>query len=328
MRQVLWLVLVFFLVTNLCFANENRAAAPLTKIVMGGSRNLGMIPVIALKKGCFAEEGLDVEYQEIQVGKLAMDALVAGKIDLGFIVDTNVAFGGFQQSPLRVIASIMKRGDDAIVYRKAAKIDKPLDLKGKKIGYLPATTSHAFLDRFLKSNGLSVGDVTLVILQPASMQSAMEGGQVDAVSCWQPWCRNIIHALPDQVGVFKNPTSLYPSEALLATRDDLLKKDPESLKKFLRALIKAEEFIQSHPAEAQAIMAEEMALAPETLAEIWPEFTMHVDLKKSILNLVNSHGAWIVNSQEDFKGKELPYYRYFFDPSILKSIDPKRVSGF
>ena len=302
-------------------------AADSQPIIMGGSKNIGIVPLIALKKGYFAEQGLNVEYQEIQVGKLAMDALVAGKIDVGFLMDMNIAFGGFQDAPIRVIASIVKRGDDAIIYRKDSKIDKALDLKGKKIGYYPGTASHAFLDRFLKLNKLTMKDITPVILQISAMQPAIEGGQVDAVACWQPWCQNILNTLSDKVGIFKNTASIYPSEGLLATRTDILEKRPEDLKKMLTALIKAEKFIKENPAEAQNIMAEQMHLSPDMMHQIWPDMGPAIELTPSILTLVQQHGAWITDSMDDFKGQILPDYKKFFDPSLLKQIDPKRVEG-
>jgi NitT/TauT family transport system substrate-binding protein len=60
----------------------------------------------------------------------------------------------------------------------------PGDLKGKRVGFTPGTTSDFFLDAFLTANGLTRQDIQPVALKPDEMQDAMIAKKVDAVSTW------------------------------------------------------------------------------------------------------------------------------------------------
>lgn len=124
------------------------------ELTLGSTANLGALPLIAINEGLFPSHQLKVNYTHLQTGKMTMDALIGGDIEVGTIVDSNVAFIGYLENPIKVIASLGVKEDDAIYFRPSTGIANPLDLKGKRIGYIPATTSHIMLARFLARTGL------------------------------------------------------------------------------------------------------------------------------------------------------------------------------
>ena len=80
-----------------------------------------MLPIIAEQQGLLTKAGLSAKRQDIQTGKLAMDAVNSGSLDIGIIVDTNIAFIKFQPAKLKVVAVIAEKSDDAIIARKIGR---------------------------------------------------------------------------------------------------------------------------------------------------------------------------------------------------------------
>lgn len=62
------------------------ATAEELKISIGSTSNLGVLPLIAKHEGVFQAQGLNVEYKKFQTGKMTMDALLAGEIEIGTLV--------------------------------------------------------------------------------------------------------------------------------------------------------------------------------------------------------------------------------------------------
>lgn len=291
----------------------------------GGSYNIGMLPLLAKEKGFFADEGLDVSYEFIQSGKLTMDALLAGKLDVGVIVDSNVSFVNFQKNPLRVIAAIHNPLQDGVVFRRDRGIKTPEDLRGKTIGYLPATTSHIFLSRFLKKHGIKWDEVKTIVLQPPATAAAIRGGSVDAISMWNPWRANALAALENNGGEFANDAGTYPSRTLLAAPYNLIVKQRPAFQAFLKGLLRAEHYANKHPEEVQQLFARLSNIDPKLAAATFGDGKFKVDLNRDSLNLVTEIGSWIIESQRDFQNKKLPNYSHAFRPGLLWAIDPKRV---
>src|SRR5688572_16584042 len=74
----------------------------------GGPKNISMLPLIATTQGFFAKYRLAAAYIDIQTGKKAMDALRTGDLDVGVLVDSNLAFAGYEQADdLRALCCIM-----------------------------------------------------------------------------------------------------------------------------------------------------------------------------------------------------------------------------
>lgn len=81
------------------------------------------------------------------------------------------------------IVGLGKRNFSSIVARDHARLE---ELKGRKIGYSPGSSSHLVLMRGLKAAHMAENDVQLVALEPAEMPEALDKGAVAAFSAWEP----------------------------------------------------------------------------------------------------------------------------------------------
>jgi NitT/TauT family transport system substrate-binding protein len=282
--------------------------------------------IIAVEKGFFKENNLDVTVNYVKTGKIAMDDLLGGKANFANIVETNVAFAGFNNPNIKVLCNFEKVYDAAIVARKDKGIASETDLKGKKIGVMLATTSQVFAEWFLEKHGVSKNDVTMVNLLPAALQSGIiEGSGVDAISLWQPYIYNVQKALGENAITFKG-NEIFTGYMNLAGNADFIAKNKDAVNGLLKGYIQAEEFIKTNKAESIEIIARVLSLDKTVVESIWDEYEFRISLSKELLDATIAEANWIITSQKDFEGKQLPDYSKYFDGSYLKTLDESRVN--
>lgn len=141
-----------------------KSEGPLEKITIGthAGKISGLI-FIAQEKGYFRENGLDATVRLYESGKDAIQDLLAGRVDIGSCAEfvlVNEFFAG--RNNLRVLGSIGMAEINELIARKDRGINRPADLKGKKIGLPLKTVVEYTTGRFLTFAGLSIKDVTLV----------------------------------------------------------------------------------------------------------------------------------------------------------------------
>ena len=324
---ILAVAAVLALIAAACQQAPGPKKAPQTVLVWGGPKNISMVPIIADTKGFFKAEGLDVRPNYLQTGKIAMDAVVSGDLNLGIIVETNIAFVKFQQgADVKVVASLLRKHDDAIIARADQHIRKPKDLEGKSIAIVPGTTSHRFADLFIDFYKLNARKIQFLNqTSPASIQASVLNGSIPAGSVWEPFRYNIQQALGDKVVQF-NDRAIYTAYGLLAVRGDFARREPAAIQAFLRALIRAEAFIRDHPDEAIQILGRELSIDPKILSSIWGEYEMNVRLDESLVKVFVSTGEWAKRTQAGFADKPVPAYTDVLDPSFLSGVDPAKVT--
>lgn len=293
--------------------------------VIAGPRNLCMLPIIAEERGFFEAEGVSCRFEPLQTGIIALNALHSGDIDFAVPVDVNIAFVKYEgASPMRIIATIQEKIDDAVLARRDHGISSPNDLRGKTIAYLPATTSHVFLWRYLQRHGIDFDDVNLRKMTPPAMEAAIVTGAVDAVSVWQPYRYNALKRLGDQAIVLDDD-SLYTVYAALVVREDALDEHRDAYERVLRALFQAEEFARTNQLEAIESLSGILEMTPEALAATWDQYRLRVRLDDAVLATIEEEGEWIKATEKDYEDRSLPDFSDLLLPDILRDLDPNRI---
>jgi sulfonate transport system substrate-binding protein len=122
-----------------------------------------------------------IAYSEFAGGNLIVEAMNAGAIDLGSWSEIPTAFAAASRADVRVIAVL--RGDvnsQVVLVPKSSTATSIADLKGKRVGYVRATTAQYFLFKMLRQVGLSFDDIIPVSLAVADGQAAFRSGAIDA----------------------------------------------------------------------------------------------------------------------------------------------------
>ena len=323
-RKIIFPLIVGTLILLIYFVSSPKIR-PDNQLVLGCPKNICLLPLIAKNQGYFEAHGLNVKIRKLLTGKITMDSLLAKDIDLGTLVDSNIALAGYQpDTPLRVIASLAKRGDNALLARADRGIKSASDLKGKSIGYLPGTSSHIYLARFLEINNIAWHEISPVVMKPPVMQAAIINGDVDAVSFWQPWRSNAVKALDGNYIEFEN--TFYSGAVVLATHQKTIDHSSDKLVRFLAALEDAEQFIATHLDETLTILSKEINIEREVLSKTWHQFNPSLGFTSSAANIIIADAVWIRQTQKAYFDKELPDYKKLFKPEFLLKLSPERVT--
>lgn len=308
-----------------CQQQPEKPAGPPQKITIAYPKTLlSVLPHIALQKGHFLAEGLDVTPQLHAFGKQALQSVLEGKADIAVSADTPIMFavaGG--QKIYLVAAAATSIKAVAIVARKGLGISKPADLKGKRIGVTPGTAGDLYLDSYLATQGIARKDVKIIDMTPDEMPDALAAGRVDAVSVWDPDLKQIERALKDD-GVSFYDERLYSNIACLSAQQDFVRKNPETIRKVLQALVRAEAFVQANPAEAKRRVAELTGTDPPVIEELWNFYDFRVTLTQSLLVSLEDQTRWAVKNRLKAQ-KDMPNYLDVIYPDGLLAVKPDAV---
>lgn len=162
---------------------------------------------VALSKGYFQDQGIDVELIPYVGGHLCFQALTNGEVDLATTSDSVIMFNSFGRRDFSILSSFVESDNDIKVISPAAlEIRDARQLSGKRIGVIHNTASEFFLYSLLLINGIPPQDVKLIPMRPDEMSAALINGHIDAASVWEPYAYealqqsepppNIINAIP------------------------------------------------------------------------------------------------------------------------------------
>ncbi|MCE5182141.1 MAG: NrtA/SsuA/CpmA family ABC transporter substrate-binding protein [Betaproteobacteria bacterium] len=304
---------------------EQQGAGSLQKITVAYTNQPQSTLVhVALAKGYFAEEGLDAQSLMHTYGKAALQSVLENKAEFATVAETPVMFNVLKGEKIFVIANIEASSmNNAIVARKSSGINAPGDLKGKRIGFTPGTTSDFFLDSLLTANGLTRQEIQPVAMKPEEMQDAIMAKRVDAVSTWNYPLTQIKRQLGSD-GTILYDREIYTETFNIAAQQDFVQKNPATVKRFLRALIKAENFVAKNPDEAQAIMSAATKIDKSLIHEVWNSFNYHVVLDQTLLITLEDEARWAMKNKLTDR-TVMPDYLSFIHLDSLREIKPEAI---
>ncbi|WP_052090765.1 ABC transporter substrate-binding protein [Desulfosporosinus sp. HMP52] len=213
---------------------------------------------VAMSKGFFKEEGLEVELSNGQGADKVMTAVLSGQVDIGFAgPEASVYVHNEGKEDNSVVFAQLTNGDGTFLMGREPDPDfKWSDLKGKTViggrkGGMPAIV----LQYVLSKNGMAVGkDVNIdTTMQFAAMPGAFIGGQGDYVIIFEPTASSmekegkayIVASLGKESGE-------VPYTAYFAKKS-MIEKNPELIQKFTNAIYKGQKWVASHTPEEIAL---------------------------------------------------------------------------
>jgi NitT/TauT family transport system substrate-binding protein len=162
-------------------------ASAQTKVGIGISGWTGFAPItLAKEAGIFAKNGLDVTIKKIPPSSRHL-AIASGDIQCAATtIETWITWNAAGVATTILFQVDKSYGADGLVVRN--NIASIKDLKGKTVAASSPGTSPNFLVAwFLKKNGLSIKDVTVVTMEPGPAAQAFLAGQNDAASTYEPY---------------------------------------------------------------------------------------------------------------------------------------------
>ena len=264
----------FALAAATALAPALSAAADLTPIrfTLGWKTQGSDAPfLLALHKGYFAEEGLDVSIDQGEGSAATVTRIMGGAYDAGFgdinaIVQNAAVRPG--ETPVMVY-QLWNRPPFAIVTPKTAGIESPADFEGKTLGGAQGTPTTRMFPVFAELNGVALDKVKTENMAPNLQEPMMIRGQIDGafvftITSWFNLIANRQDPAKDY-NWFKFEDygmDLY-SNGMMVSRK-LLEENPEAVAGLVRAVNRAtQEVAANQDAAVEAIMAFDNLVSPE-----------------------------------------------------------------
>lgn len=286
--------------------------------------NSGLL-YIAEAKGFFTDEGLALTLRTRPTGYEALQDVLRGDADAGAAAETPIAKTLAEGKEVKVIATIFSSSASmGIVARRDHGITKPRDLKGKRIGVVFGTSTHYMLEAFLAFHGIPVDAVTLVAARSDAIVDELASGELDAAASWNPHLARMQQRLGDKAQTF-HPAKYYAATYNLAVRPDYLPRNRDAVDRLLRALLRAESFAGSHPAEADRIISSAIGFEAHPVGGPGDPLAYEVTLKQSLLLATENEVAWHFRRGLVPEGP-FPDVLEAFEPEPLHALKPSGVS--
>ncbi|KKI90504.1 ABC transporter substrate-binding protein [Bacillus sp. SA1-12] len=234
---------------------------------------------VADLEGFFDDENLKVEGIGFASSADGLNALQAGKIDLGMTFGTAAPLTFISKgSDFSIIGGHLEGGHPILVQEKdKAKYKTLEDYKGKKVGTIRMFTSDIVFRSALAEAGIDwKKDLDIVEFKTGGdLLQAISSGKVDvAVSAGSTYLK----AKEQKLAVIAWSNDLNPTHVCcrVVTRKDLLTEDQgEAYKRFLKALIRAERVKNDQPEEAVKAAQKHLKLDDATVNSIVNEEHAH-----------------------------------------------------
>lgn len=226
--------------------------------------------LIALQKGYYKAEGLDVTIDRGKGSAEVVRQLASNVYDMGF-PDINVVMDFNSKNPDQAFPVLMSGYEEApaaIIMLKSSGITEPKQLNGKKLGSAPNDSTFKLFPVFAKQTGIDMSSIQVQNIDPGLREVLLAQKKVDAIP------GQIFNSLLElkAKGVPASDISyfMYKDYGLelyansVAASRQFLKEHPDAVRGFIRATIKGLKDMAHDPELAvNAAVAYEPLLNPD-----------------------------------------------------------------
>lgn len=299
MKKVIISILIIIMVIGICifsfFNKEEKTNLKKVKVAEVAHTIFYAPQYVALKKGYFKEEGLDVELILTPGADKVTSAVLSGDVDIGFCGSeaSIYVYNSGKKDYIVNFAALTKRDGSFIVSRKKIDNFKLEDLKGKYIiGGRKAGMPEMTLEYTLKQNNIDINDLTIdTSVDFSAMAGTFTGGLGDFVTLFEPSATKLENEGKGYVVAYVGE---YGGEVPYTTynaKKSFVKKNKKTIKDFTKAIDKGLDYVWN---------TDEEKIAKE-IVEYFPDMTIN-ELSKMIKRY-KDNDAWNKNtyfSKESF----------------------------
>lgn len=226
---------------------------------------------VAISKGFFKEENLDIEITTGQGADKVMTAVLANQSDIGFAgPEASIyVYNEGKEDYTQVFAQLTKKDGAFLVSRTDDKNFKWENLKGKTIipgrkGGVPYMT----LEYVLKKNGLNPQKDLILddSIKFDLMAGAFTGGTADYVTLFEPTATMTENAGKGYVVASVGEASGEIPYTAYFAKKSYIEKNPETIQKFTNAIYKGQVWVKEH--SSREIAEEIKDFFPDTDVEL------------------------------------------------------------
>ncbi|HEY4856005.1 MAG TPA: ABC transporter substrate-binding protein [Xanthobacteraceae bacterium] len=281
---------------------------------------------MAMDKGLYSQEGLDITYRLFPSGTTAFQAFQTGQGDIVMTGDLpSVQYFFRVKGDYRTIA-VIERDAKGYVAVAQTSITKPQDLIGKTVATRVGSTGSWFISEYLNKNGVDASKVTVKNLDTQVLPAALCGGEIAAFFIWQPVGSRTLEICPDKAHYLTDATGYIQGYLVAGARPQWLASAPgkDIAVRWLRATLKGRDIAQTDFASVAAYAKAKLDLSEKATREQWDTNTRPIAIDKVYYDDFCSLSGW---AQKEKMTEQKIDFQQLTWPDGLKAIDSKLVDA-
>ena len=217
---------------------------------------------VALEKGYYKAEGLDVALSEGNGAQNVLKALAAGNEKFGYGPAVAAAQAVSQGLPVKVVALYQTSAPMGVIAFPDTPLKAPKDLEGKRLAISVGETFGDMIRPFARVNNIDLGQVQLIQMDASARTMQFLSRKIDVMSVY---LSNELPQIEKRAAVKFNVIKvtdfgLSVLGSSMYVSNEFAEKNPETVKKLLRATAKGYRDAMANPKEAARIMEKHMVV--------------------------------------------------------------------
>ncbi|GAA2624629.1 ABC transporter substrate-binding protein [Paractinoplanes durhamensis] len=266
------------LLTAACDADSKAAApeeaggtlTPVTYLTGAGVQGREAFIYVAIEKGYFREEGLDVKVQPGNGTEANLKLLQAGQADYASVDITAalIAYGEKKFVDFTIVNAVQQLNLSCIMALDGSGISSPKDLAGKTIAYIPGGVVFSLFKAYGRLAGVDGSKIKWVVMNAQQMPQNLAAGSIDAATQFAVGKPAVEAAAKGKAAVVL-PFSTYLTDLYgngLGVTKKRMAENPKQVTAFNKAMLRGLEYAMANPDEAGDIYAKYQKLQPAKVA--------------------------------------------------------------
>jgi len=271
---------------------------------------------VALAKGYYKQEGLNVTIVPSKGTADAIKAVDAGIAQLGFIDVPSLVAGGEAAAGVKIVAVNYQKPPYCVFsLNPGANVSSPKDMVGLEFGSSTASFVWKIHQAFMKMNGLDPATLKVVNIDAAARVPMLAARKVQSIDLFVMSEPGIKRAVKDAevkcmlLGDYG--LDIYANG--IGVKEEFLQKNPAAVRGFVRASLRGWKDALANPAEAAKLQVQYVkTLDPDIIVEelaIVRRLAVVPDTEKNGLGTINrekmQRSVDFINNNVDVSGRRL-----------------------
>ncbi|HXJ81558.1 MAG TPA: ABC transporter substrate-binding protein [Candidatus Methylomirabilis sp.] len=281
--------------------------------------------LIAQQKGFATKYGLQLDVKTFESGSFPLEAVTAGDLVAAGTNGALPSLGGRAKGGRYLGVARGLTAPRLACAVATATVKAPKDLEGKNVGILPGSSSELWWARYARYH--KIERVKTVKVAPAEMVTALRGGQIDSFFIWEPWCFRATGIVSGaHVLAYGGDNNVFPFPDLMINfSESLVRNQPDTAVKLLRALYDAAEWVQSNPEAAAQIFASAYRGKVDEFTTLTKQMNFGLRLDGSVYEVFYDFAGWMKQNGLITVPDTKALVDGYLYPDLLAKIDPTRV---
>ncbi len=261
---------------------------------------------IAQEEGFYQKYGIKAEITQVSGGPDVADATMAGEADIGSSGTATwmprIVRGGL------VVLGTMATSSDNYKMATLNEIKSLDDLKGKKVGTVPGSTTDYLWVLLARKLNVPESSFDVVPMPPPELVPSLDRRDIQAFFVWEPWPTRAVEVSgKDKVHILATSGDVgYLLNFIVVANGKFAAAKPDATVRVLAALRDAIDFQNKNPEKAAEIGAAKNKLPLKTAAYITDLYKFSLGIAPEMETAAKTEEAWM-RSKDRLKGAPIDW---------------------